>query len=138
MPLSIVYHGSFIKFVPKGAARNICVPSGSITPRSTPRIICILPSGTWISIIVATAKLDDMLGVETSVTACGNTSITMDQVVSREGKVLAQLKVTVVGITPEGRPARIPPQLRQILLASSPLAEGIARGRYNGSFWLRL
>jgi acyl-CoA thioester hydrolase len=71
----------------------------------------------------APARLDDMLDIATEALTVGNTSLVMKQVISCQNRVLAELKVVVVAITPEGKPMRWPPQLRQIFLPSSPLAE---------------
>jgi len=62
----------------------------------------------------APARLGDLLEIRSTTEGCGNTSIPIDQDVYRGGKLLASLKVVVVGITPDGRPMRLPPQLRQI------------------------
>ena len=38
----------------------------------------------------------------------------MRQVVTRDEKVLAEIKIVLVAINAEGKPVRFPPQLRQI------------------------
>lgn len=68
----------------------------------------------------APARLDDQLEVHTYIENFGNTSITMQQNILREGKPIASLKVTVVAINRDSRPERMPPQLRQIFLAETP------------------
>ena len=62
----------------------------------------------------APAKLDDLLTVKTTVTAIGNTSMTMQQDIWRDDTVLAEIKIVIVAVSPEGRAVRFPPQLRQI------------------------
>ena len=61
------------------------------------------------------ARLDDLLTVETSVTKLGGASVELAQRVSRDGETLVDLKVLVVCVGKDGRPARIPDHLRAVL-----------------------
>ena len=61
------------------------------------------------------ARLDDLLTVETTVVKLGAASADLRQRVLRAGDVLAELKVVVVCIGQNGRPARIPDYLRGAL-----------------------
>ena len=70
----------------------------------------------------ASAKLDDLLEVRTESSSIGNTSIGLKQEVYRGDKLLADLKVTVVAISKEGKAMRLPPHLRQIF-SSDNLSE---------------
>ena len=61
------------------------------------------------------ARLDDLLTVETEAAKLGGASVDLRQRVLRDGDVLADLKVLVVCIGPDGRPARIPDYVRGVL-----------------------
>ena len=61
------------------------------------------------------ARLDDLLTVETTVAKLGAASADLRQSVLRDGDVLAELKVLVVCIGQDGRPARIPDYVRGAL-----------------------
>ena len=60
---------------------------------------------------LATAILDDLLDITTSIAELGKTRIVMKQTVRRGDKVLFEMKVTLVCINMEGRPIRPPEAL---------------------------
>lgn len=67
----------------------------------------------------APGKLDDVLTIKTSLETIGNTSMVMRQIFTRDEpdgstKTLADMRVTVVTITPEGRAVRIPAEIRHV------------------------
>ena len=61
------------------------------------------------------ARLDDLLTVETEAAKLGGASVDLRQRVLRDNDVLADLKVLVVCIGPDGRPTRIPDYVRVVL-----------------------
>jgi acyl-CoA thioester hydrolase len=61
------------------------------------------------------AKLDDVLTVETEMGKLGGASVELVQRVLRDGDVLAELKVLVVCVGKDGKPARIPDYVRAAL-----------------------
>ena len=61
------------------------------------------------------ARLDDLLTVETELVKLGGASVELRQRVMRDGELLADLKVLVVCIGQDGRPARIPDYVRGVL-----------------------
>lgn len=61
------------------------------------------------------AKLDDLLTIETETVKLGGASVDLRQRVLRGEEILADLKVLVVCIGPDGRPARIPDYVRGVL-----------------------
>jgi acyl-CoA thioester hydrolase len=58
------------------------------------------------------AKLDDLLTIETEAAKLGGASVDLRQRVLRDNEVLAELKVLVVCVGQDGRPARIPDYVR--------------------------
>ena len=61
------------------------------------------------------ARLDDLLTVETEAAKLGGASVDLRQRVLRDTDLLAELKVLVVCIGPDGRPHRIPDYVRGVL-----------------------
>jgi acyl-CoA thioester hydrolase len=61
------------------------------------------------------AKLDDALGVTTSVTGLGAATIDLDQCIRREGQELCRVHVTIACVGRDGRPVRLPTELRAVL-----------------------
>lgn len=57
------------------------------------------------------ARLDDVLSVETRPVKRGAVSGTMDQTISRGNEVVAQARVSWAFVDATGRPCRIPPEL---------------------------
>ncbi len=109
----IIYHANFLKFAERG--RTEALRAGGYDHHRIMREFGLLLVVKLIEIdFKATGKLDDVLDIRTEVLAHGNTSLTMKQVITRETTVLTELKVVIVAISPEGRPSRWPPQLRQI------------------------
>jgi acyl-CoA thioester hydrolase len=109
----IVYHANYLKFAERGRTEWLRA-LGYDHKR-------ILAEDNLILVVRhveidyrAPAKLDDLLEVRTETAEWGNTSITLKQSVHRNDKLLAELKVTIVAITPDGKAVRIPPHLRQI------------------------
>jgi acyl-CoA thioester hydrolase len=61
------------------------------------------------------ARLDDEIAVRTRLTSVGGASMTMDQNVEREDHLLVKMSVRLGCVGVEGKPARIPAELRVAL-----------------------
>ena len=61
------------------------------------------------------AAFDDLLTVETEITRLSGASVTMAQRILRGEELLNDATVVVVCVGADGRPARIPPAVREIL-----------------------
>ncbi len=61
------------------------------------------------------AKLDDALEIRTTVSELKGASMSMSQGIYRDGKLLVKVDVRCVVIKPDGRPARIPQNVRDTL-----------------------
>ena len=109
----IVYHSNYLKFAERGRTEMLRELGYDHKQVRDEHNIMLVVRHADIG-YHAPGRLDDWLTIETEVTAIGNTSITMKQVVTKAGKILAEMKITVVAITPEGRAVRIPSQLRQL------------------------
>jgi acyl-CoA thioester hydrolase len=114
----VVYHANYLKFAER-ARTELLRDAGWDRPRQEKELnIAFLVRQAEID-YRAPAKLDDLLQTTAEVLAIGNTSLTLRQVISRDDKVLAEIKIVLVAVNETGKPVRFPPQLRQI----SPLAE---------------
>jgi len=115
----IVYHANYLKFAERGRTeylRSLGYDHQQVMAEY--KLILVV---RHIEIDYrAPARLDDLLEVRTETIACGNTSIGMKQQVYKGEKLLAELKVTVVAVTPEGKAVRLPPHLRQIFGSHKP------------------
>jgi acyl-CoA thioester hydrolase len=61
------------------------------------------------------ARLDDLLEVETQILAFGAATLDILQIVRRDDVTLAELKIQLALLGPEGRPARLPESVRAVL-----------------------
>ena len=106
----IVYHSQYLNFAER--ARTELVREMGISQRA----LLEAGEGTAFAVRSATldflrpAKLDDLLRVETEVTALGGASVEFRQTIKREGDAteLVRIAVRLGYITLSGKPARIP------------------------------
>ena len=112
-----VYHASYLRFLERGrtewlrrrgfAHRDLANDTGLVFAVRSMQIDYLAP-----------AMMDDLLIVETSVAAVRGASITFHQRVVRTDKALVTAEVLVASIR-DGRPARIPPDVRRLLQPSA-------------------
>lgn len=112
----IVYHANYLNFAER--ARTEMVRELGISQRT------MLEEGEGIAFAVRSAnidfrrsaKLDDLLSVETEVIAIGGASIELDQRIIRagDGTELVRIGVRLGYITLSGKPARIPAPVREL------------------------
>jgi acyl-CoA thioester hydrolase len=108
-----VYHASYLRFLERGrtewlrrrgfAHQDLAATSGVVFVVRSLQIEFLAP-----------AVMDDLLVAETRVGAVRGVSITFHQRVMRSDKALVTAEVLVASIR-DGRPARIPPDLRRRL-----------------------
>jgi acyl-CoA thioester hydrolase len=109
----IVYHANYLKFAERGRTEWLRTSGWDHARVAAEWKLLLIVRHVTID-YKAPSRLDDLLEVETSILEWGNTSLTLKQDVLRGDKLLAELKVVVVAVAEDGRPARLPPQLRQI------------------------
>lgn len=109
----VVYHSNYFKFAER-ARTEWLRSAGWDRPRQEKELgIAFYVRQAEID-YRGPARLDDLLHTTAEVLVIGNTSITLRQVVSRDDKVLAEMKIVLVAVNSEGKPVRFPPQLREI------------------------
>lgn len=61
------------------------------------------------------AHLDEALEVHTRITGVGGATLSARQSVVRDGKLLTDMSVRLACLSPAGRPARLPAEIRSVL-----------------------
>jgi len=116
-----VYHASYLRFAERARtelARALGFENSYLMAEQAQPLI--LPVRRLEVEYHAGARLDDALEVHTHLAAVGGTLLTFDQMVVREGVVIARLKVLVACVHRDsGRPVRLPPAVREELQAYS-------------------
>jgi acyl-CoA thioester hydrolase len=112
-----VYHASYLRFLERGrtewlrghgfAHRDFAESSGVFFAVRSLQIDYLAP-----------ALMDDLLSVETGVSAVRGASIEFRQRIVRRDRELVTARV-LVAVIRDGRPTRIPPSLRRLLNSSS-------------------
>src|SRR5579864_6691814 len=110
----IVYYANYLKFAERGrtemmralgfAHSGIVAASGIVFTVRRLTADYLLP-----------ARLDDALTVETRIVDIGAATLLLDQRIRRDGAVLAALDVLVACVGSDGRPRRVPADLRAAL-----------------------
>jgi acyl-CoA thioester hydrolase len=112
----IVYHANFLRFAERGRTEYLrALGFDHHQVRADHNLMLVVRHAELD--YRASGKLDDLLDITTEVIAFGNTSLTMQQTVCCQEKILFTMKVVVVVVAVSGaaKAVRIPPQLRQIL-----------------------
>jgi acyl-CoA thioester hydrolase len=110
----IVYYANYLKFAERARTdmlRDLGVSHAEMMKRDGLVLVVRRCEIDYLK----PARLDDLLMVETEAAKLGGASVDLRQRVLRDGDVLAELKVLVVCIGPDGRPARIPDYVRGVL-----------------------
>jgi acyl-CoA thioester hydrolase len=115
----IVYHASHIRFFERGRTemlRSLGLSQSATADRSHPDALLFTVRRLEVDYL-RPALLDDLLTVETRVREFGGSRLLLDQRLVRHGEMIASALVTVVAIGGNGRPKRIPPELRALFEA---------------------
>jgi acyl-CoA thioester hydrolase len=118
----IVYYANYLRFAERG--RTEMLRAVGFAHRRA-----MLENGTAFAVrrlcadYLLPARLDDALTVETRIVEIGAATLDLEQQVKRDASLLVVLHVQVACIGPQGRPRRIPSDLRTILkrTAETPL-----------------
>lgn len=107
----IVYYANYLKFAERARTdmlRDLGVSHAEMMKRDGLVLVVRRCEIDYLK----PAKLDDLLTIETEAAKLGGASVELRQRVLRDREVLAELKVLVVCIGKDGRPARIPDYVR--------------------------
>ena len=108
----IVYHANYLKFIER--ARSEWVKGMGIDQNA-------LREHEGVVFVIrrieadfrASARFDDELVVQTKVQSVGGVRLVLHQEVQRAGEALFTAEVTLVSMTLEGQPTRLPQELRR-------------------------
>ena len=109
----VVYHANYFKFAERARTEYLRAAGWDRLRQEKELGIAFLVRQAEID-YRAPARLDDFLRITAEVLAIGNTSLTLRQLVMRDDKVLAEIKIVLVAINAEGKPVRFPSELRQL------------------------
>ncbi len=110
----IVYHASFLRFIERGRSdyiRLLGIHHHELDEGSEDERVAFAVRHMEIDYLKP-ARIDDMLEVETRVSSIKGARMILDQRVMCNGEVLFTAMVTVVVISRDGRPRRMPAQLK--------------------------
>lgn len=115
----IVYHASHVRFFERGRTellRALDIHQSATADRSHPDALLFTVRRMEIDYLKP-AFLDDLLTVETSVTDLGGSRVTLLQRLLREDTLVASAVVVVVAVGGDGKPRRIPADVRSRFVA---------------------
>jgi acyl-CoA thioester hydrolase len=107
----VVYHASYLRFMERGRTELLRERGIDQTALKNESGLVFVISAMNINFRVA-AKMDDHLVVETTITELGGASIVMQQKIMRGADLIAEADVTCAVLSPDGKPARIPADVR--------------------------
>lgn len=108
----IVYHANYLKFIERARSdwvRSIGVDQNAL--RETDGVVFVLRRIE--ADFRAPARFEDALVVTTTTGAISGVRLVLHQQVLRDGELLFSAEVTLVAITLEGQPTRLPQQIRR-------------------------
>ncbi len=107
----IVYHANYLKFIER--ARSDWVRELGFDQRVLREAGLVFAVRRIEADFVAPARFDDMLEVTTRPVAGGPARVLLEQEVTRDGAIVFRARVTIVAMTLQGRPARLPAEVRR-------------------------
>ncbi len=111
----IVYYANYLKFCERGRTellRFVGFENKSLMDREGLVFVVRRVEADYLS----PAYLDDVLTIKTEITEIGNASFSMRQTILRESTTLFDMTVLLVCVNRQGRPARLPADLRSALI----------------------
>ena len=109
----IVYYANYLKFIERG--RTELLRAVGVSQERLKQETGLVFAVVHVAVSYRQpARLDDLLRVETDVTALGGASITMAQRVVRDGVPLVEATVRLACVGPDGRACRMPDWLRTL------------------------
>lgn len=107
----IVYYANYLKFIERGRTEFVRARGIDQSALKADQGIVFAVRRVEADYL-APARFDDLLRVETVVTALKGASILMDQTILRDGVTLFRAKVTLVCLNSAGRAQRMPDAVR--------------------------
>ncbi len=117
----VVYHANYLKFFERGRSdwlRLLGIHHGDLAKGLYGSPLAFAVRHMEIDFLKP-AQIDDVLRIETRLKELTGVRFILSQTASRDRVVLATATVTVVMISPDGRPKRIPSAISQLLLGAT-------------------
>nr|WP_321482039.1 tol-pal system-associated acyl-CoA thioesterase [uncultured Cohaesibacter sp.] len=114
----IVYHASYLRFIERGRSdfiRLLGVQHSALDSGENGERLALAVRHMDINYL-RSAHIDDILKVETRINTVKGARMILDQQILRGEEVLFTARVTVVAVTREGKPRRLPEKMRKILV----------------------
>lgn len=118
----LVFHGSYVRYCERGRSdflrllgsdhRKLIAPGAG----SEPAAFVVRRMDFDFR---RPATIDEVLEVVTFVSEVGGASLTLDQLVRRDGALLVKARVTVVLVSQSGKPMRIPQPVRSAFMGAA-------------------
>lgn len=108
----IVYYGNYLRFIERARTemfRDVGFDHAAFAKEHGAFFVVRRVEIDYL----ASARLDDLLSVETSLISMGNASVTLEQNIVRDGVRLVASRVVLVCINNDGKPVRVPLEARQ-------------------------
>jgi acyl-CoA thioester hydrolase len=107
----IVYYANYLKFAERARTEMMRDLSGGRYARMLGDGMAFIVRRCTVD-YAGSAKLDDLVEIHSRVLDVGGASLSAEQTVRRDGERLVDIEVKLGCIGPDGRPARIPADLR--------------------------
>lgn len=116
----VVYHASYVRFAERGRTdflRLLGTDARRMIDGSQSREPAAFVVRRMNMDFLRPARMDDLLEVETRVKELGGASVTLNQVITRQGARVFEAEVTVVLVSMSGKPLRLSDAVRGAFLA---------------------
>jgi acyl-CoA thioester hydrolase len=110
----IVYYANYLKFAERGRT-EMMRELGFAHSRIREETGIVFTVRRLAAEYLAPARLDDRLSVDTRIVEIGAATLLLDQQIRRDGAALVGLDVLVACVGRDGRPRRVPAELRAAL-----------------------
>lgn len=116
----IVYYANYLKFIERGRTEALLARGLTQTALRAAHGVVFAVREVH-ALYLAPARLEDQLVVTTEVAAVSGARVSMAQAVARDGTPLMTARVVLAVLGPDGRPRRLPAELRAALTPSAPM-----------------
>lgn len=110
----VVYYANYLKFAERARTemmRALGMPHAEMMAQRGLSLVVSRCEADYIG----SARLDDLLEVESRITGFGGATVEAEQTIRRDGRDLVRIRVRLACVNRAGRPARLPNDLRTLL-----------------------
>lgn len=109
----VVYHANYLKFIERARSDWVRMLGNDQNAMRDAGIVWVVRRIE--ADYVSAAKFDDELTIETDVVAVSGARLTMSQLVKRDETEVFRAQVTAVCMNDQGKPVRLPAEIRALL-----------------------